>query len=462
MRPTSTTAHVALAASVAHAAPNDASLGNGAGDGSSLSLGDVSLSGITSASGNSSMRTDANGDGGVAASDDGAVIGIPGTAGPVGIPRTASGDPNSRAVSRASCRSTTDQLSVRTDWGSEDFSPAQTPGPVVASIAEDGRSPRTISESYSLELRTGRRTITVSPRVAQPGGPKPLRYGVHSIQNMRNEMEDAHRAVLGVEGNTDAAATEDAPLGNLSYFAIFDGHGGARAAEFAGERLHALLAADRPMLLADPIGALRRAFARTEEDWLMMARDNKLMDGTTAAVAIVDRTGGRCVVGNVGDSEVLLGTRDESGQTAFQTLTEVHHLKRSDSEAARITAAGGRIWRGRLGHPKISPQVLSLSVSRAIGDLFFKDDRYTEGEPSGLTAEPYITSVEVCGTGAKEQFLLIGCDGLWDTVTYSEAADFVFAQLRKREEPQSISEALVSLARDHGSSDNITVMVVVL
>mmetsp|Transcript_116075 Transcript_116075/g.328978 ORF Transcript_116075/g.328978 Transcript_116075/m.328978 type:complete len:443 (+) Transcript_116075:130-1458(+) len=436
------------AAGIPPAAPNDAS----AADASSLSLGDVSLSGITSASG-----------GGAAAADDRGAVGIPGTAGFVGIPRPPPlDDPSSRAVSRASARSTTDMLSVRTDWGSEDFSPAQTPGVAVGAAPSSG-SPRSISEIYSVEHRTGRRTLTttVSPRVSQPGGPGPVRYGVHSIQNMRSEMEDAHRAVLGVEGSTDAVP-EDVPLGNLSYFAIFDGHGGARAAEFAGERLYSLLAADRPALLADTIGALRRAFAQTEEDWLATARENKLMDGTTAAVAIVDRANGRCVVGNVGDSEVLLGTRDESGRTGFQTLTEVHHLKRSDSEAQRITDAGGRIWRGRLGHPKISPQVLSLSVSRAIGDLFFKDDRYTEGEPSGLTAEPYITSVEVCGTSTKEQFLLIGCDGLWDTVTYSEAADFVFDQLRKREEPQSISEALVRLARDHGSSDNITVMVVVL
>merc|ERR1712039_568496 len=131
-------------------------------------------------------------------------------------------------------------------------------------------------------------------------------------------------------------------------------------------------------------------------------------------------------------------------------------------EAARISAAGGRIWRGRLGHPKINPQVLSLSVTRAIGDLFFKDESYTDGLASGLIAEPYITSVDVGAKDIMEQFVLIGCDGLWDTVTYAQAADFVFAQLLAGEDPQAISEALVRLASDAGSSDNITVMVVVM
>merc|ERR1711974_65939 len=124
----------------------------------------------------------------------------------------------------------------------------------------------------------------------------------------------------------------------------------------------------------------------------------ELMDGTTAAVALVDRTRGRCIVGNVGDSEILMGTRNSSGETNFQTLTEVHQLKRNEQEAERIKQAGGRIWRGRLGHPKINPQVLSLTVTRAIGDAFFKEDSYTDGHASGLIADPFIMPVEV---GAK-------------------------------------------------------------
>lgn len=314
-----------------------------------------------------------------------------------------------------------------------------------------------ITTTVSEGLRSGRRTLTASVTPSLPG--KPVRYGVHSIQNQRSEMEDAHRAVLGVESQEEVA---DSPLGSLSYFAIFDGHGGVKAAEFSGERLYALLAEKRDELLTEPEEALRRAFAQTEEDWLTLAVDTELMDGTTAAVALVDRMARRCVVGNVGDSEVLLGTRYANGEKEVKTLTEVHHLKRSPAEADRVTAVGGRVWRGRLGHPKISPQVVSLAVSRAIGDLFFKDDKYTGGKASGLSAEPYITSVEVCAPQVADQFLLLGCDGLWDTVSYDEAADFIFSALSEGRTPQAISEALVGLARDKGSSDNITVMVVVL
>jgi len=352
-------------------------------------------------------------------------------------------------------------LSVRTDWSSESEASPRKMAATADGAGESGafQAPAPAAEQTTTSLQSGRtRTLmtTISPRF--PLG-APVRYGVHSIQNRRSEMEDAHRAVLGVESSSPSSV--EAALGNLSYFAVFDGHGGAKAAEFSSERLFALLSQNSSELLTEPETALKKAFAQTEADWLAMAQQEDLMDGTTAAVVVVNRSACKCIVGNVGDSEVVLGSRNSKGETIVQTLTEVHHLKRSAAEAQRITDVGGRVWRGRLGHPKISPQVLSLAVSRAIGDLFFKDEKFTGDQVSGLTAEPYIHSAEVCKGDAQQEFLIIGCDGLWDTVTYKEAVDLVLAKLTAGEEPQAISEALVRLARDTGSMDNITVMVVV-
>lgn len=343
----------------------------------------------------------------------------------------------------------------------------------------------------SCTQRTVRRTRTLTRAVSV----YKVRFGVHSIQNERPEMEDAHCARLGLgdggipdltmlpgsgldkttkqgtmEGVQDVSPPvsppdspkEESAMGSFSYFAVFDGHGGARAAEFASERMANLLAVDQARLVSDPSEALRQAFLKTEAEWHQMGLENEYMDGTTAAVALVDHTTNRAVVGNVGDSEVLIGTRDKTGAQSHRMLTEVHQLKRSEAEQQRITQVGGRLWRGRLGHPKINPLVCSLAVSRSIGDIYFKAEQYTSGKPSGLIADPFITSVDIRSQDVDEQFLLIGCDGLWDTVSYQEAADFVFAQLKIGADPQAISEALVALARDAGSSDNITVMVVVL
>eukprot|EP00933_Yihiella_yeosuensis_P031597 TRINITY_DN25176_c0_g1_i1.p1 TRINITY_DN25176_c0_g1~~TRINITY_DN25176_c0_g1_i1.p1 ORF type:complete len:414 (+),score=77.64 TRINITY_DN25176_c0_g1_i1:123-1364(+) len=352
--------------------------------------------------------------------------------------------------------SMSEPLSVRTDWSSESESSPRRTKQLDASNT-DASWPASIPQSRGHRTRT--LTATISPRVPLLGA---VRYGVHSIQNRRSEMEDAHKAVLGAEGSSPSTRGEDTEpsLGNFSYFAVFDGHGGARAAEFGSQRLFSLLAENREELCTEPESALAKAFAQTEADWLTLAKQDELMDGTTAAVVVVDRVACCCVVGNVGDSEVIMGGRSSTGETMVKTLTEVHHLKRSASEAKRVEDVGGRVWKGRLGHPKISPQVLSLSVSRALGDLFFKDERFTGGLVSGLTADPYITSAEVCSGSVKDEFILIGCDGLWDTVTYEEAANLVLSKLAEGEEPQAISEALVRMARDAGSMDNITVMVV--
>lgn len=370
----------------------------------------------------------------------------------------------------------------------------ETVATTIAAAAAGGDEPSP-DESAALDgtaSRTVRRTRTLTRAVSK----YKVSFGVHSIQNLRHEMEDAHCALLGLGGASERTlmmtplpprdAGEDAvsctgstavgdfrsracssvgeapTMGSLSYFAVFDGHGGARASEFSGERLGELIAEDVAALAKDPVEALRQGFLRTEAEWHVKAMDEELMDGTTAAVVLVDRTSDRVIVGNVGDSEVILGTKTKDGQTACATLTEVHHLKRSESEAARIAALGGRIWRGRLGHPKINPLVCSLSVSRSIGDVFFKDPQYTDGKASGLIAEPFITSAEVCGRDVAEQFLIVGCDGLWDTVTYKEAVDFVFKRFEAGEDPQAISEGLVHLASEAGSSDNITVLVVSL
>lgn len=305
---------------------------------------------------------------------------------------------------------------------------------------------------------------------------------MHSIQGLRPEMEDVHRAVLGFEDDSNpispSTPSEQAQDGAEEtsestskkqnpwhFFGVFDGHGGSQAAEFSADRLYTLLAADLEGVKLDMAEGLRRALCQTELDWLARAREPELMDGTTAAVALIDRNAGLCVIGNVGDSEAILGTRDDSGASSFQVLTELHNFKKSDAEVKRVTDNGGRVWKGRLAHNKIAPAVLSLAVSRAIGDLFFKDDKYTDGKATGLTAEPHIRTIEVCGPGVAEQFLIIGCDGFWGVVSYEKATQFVFDRLRqggKSGDPQDIAEALVHLARSSGSSDNITVMVIIL
>ncbi|CAE8654554.1 unnamed protein product, partial [Polarella glacialis] len=114
-------------------------------------------------------------------------------------------------------------LSVRTDWSSESEASPRKTAATADGAGESGafQAPAPAAEQTTTSLQSGRtRTLmtTISPRF--PLG-APVRYGVHSIQNRRSEMEDAHRAVLGVESSSPSSV--EAALGNLSYFAVFDG-----------------------------------------------------------------------------------------------------------------------------------------------------------------------------------------------------------------------------------------------
>ena len=66
----------------------------------------------------------------------------------------------------------------------------------------------------------------------------------------------------------------------------------------------------------------------------------------------------------------------------------------------------------------------------------------------------------------SEEFLIVGCDGLWDTITPEEATDIVFDHLEENKEQggdiDNISAKLGIMAKEKGSTDNITIIVVFL
>lgn len=63
----------------------------------------------------------------------------------------------------------------------------------------------------------------------------------------------------------------------------------------------------------------------------------------------------------------------------------------------------------------------------------------------------------------SEDYLLLACDGFFDVVSHQEVAGLVQSHLaRQRGSGLHVAEELVAAARERGSRDNITVMVVFL
>ncbi|XP_008840423.1 protein phosphatase 1F [Nannospalax galili] len=253
---------------------------------------------------------------------------------------------------------------------------------------------------------------------------------IHAIRNTRRKMEDRHVSLptfnhlFGLSDPVDRA-----------YFAVFDGHGGVDAARYAAVHVH-VNASHQPELSTDPAAALKEAFRRTDEIFLWKAKRERLQSGTTGVCALI--AGTTLHVAWLGDSQVILV---QQGQVV--KLMEPHKPERQD-EKERIEALGGFVsfmdcWRVNG----------TLAVSRAIGDVFQKP--YVSGEADAASREL---------TGS-EDYLLLACDGFFDVVPHQEVTSLVHSHLvRQKGSGFHVAEELVAVARERGSHDNITVMVV--
>lgn len=254
---------------------------------------------------------------------------------------------------------------------------------------------------------------------------------IHAIRNMRRKMEDRHvclptfNQLFGLSDPVDRA-----------YFAVFDGHGGVDAARYAAVHVH-VNAARQPELLTDPARALREAFRRADEMFLWKAKRERLQSGTTGVCALI--TGQTLHVAWLGDSQVILV---QQGQVV--KLMEPHKPERQD-EKERIEALGGFV-----SHMDCWRVNGTLAVSRAIGDVFQKP--YVSGEADSASREL---------TGS-EDYLLLACDGFFDVVPHQEVAGLVWSCLVRQGSGLHVAEELVAAARERGSRDNITVVVVFL
>ncbi|XP_037351680.1 protein phosphatase 1F [Talpa occidentalis] len=255
---------------------------------------------------------------------------------------------------------------------------------------------------------------------------------IHAIRNSRRKMEDRHvclpafNQLFGLSDPVDRA-----------YFAVFDGHGGVDAARYAAVHVH-VNAAHQPELPTDPKTALRNAFQHTDEMFLWKAKRERLQSGTTGVCALI--AGKTLHVAWLGDSQIILV---QQGQVV--KLMEPHKPERQD-EKERIEALGGFVC-----HMDCWRVNGTLAVSRAIGDIFQKP--YVSGEADA-------SSRELTGS---EDYLLLACDGFFDVISHQEVADLVQSHLvRQNGSGLHVAEELVAAARERGSHDNITVMVVFL
>lgn len=317
-------------------------------------------------------------------------------------------------------------------------------------------------------------------KFSEDGGNDRLSYGLSSMQGWRATMEDAHAAYPDLDDST-------------SFFGVYDGHGGKAVAKFCAKYLHQQVLKHEAYAAGDLSTSARTAFLRMDEmmrgqrGWRELAILGDKIDkfsgmiegfiwsprstdtneqtddwhseegphsdfpgptcGSTACVAIIRDK--QLIVVNAGDSRCVLSRKGLAHDLSKD------HKPDLEIERERILQAGGFIQVGRVNG--------SLNLARAIGDVEFKQNKSLPAERQIVTANPDITTIELC---EDDEFLVLACDGIWDCMSSQQLVNYVREQLHMESKLSAICEKVFErcLAPSAGGEgcDNMTMILVQL
>ena len=265
---------------------------------------------------------------------------------------------------------------------------------------------------------------------------------------------------------------EDSHIADLKYnnknhalFGVFDGHGGREVASYTEQHYRDILKETDGYKIGDLANALRQSFLKVDEELeketgkeelAVMKRKQppnkaplfKLLGdingsgagangeqsneqlqldsiGCTANVLIIEDMK-RIIIANAGDSRCVLGRSGRAVPLSFD------HKPDDEIELRRIEKAGSVVTEGRVDG--------NLNLSRSLGDLKYKINKDLKPEEWPITANPDLKTVEL---EAGDDFIIMGCDGIWETKTNEEMVEYIYDRLKQKKEMKTIVEELL-------------------
>ena len=304
------------------------------------------------------------------------------------------------------------------------------------------------------------------------------------MQGWRKRQEDAHISAVSKGDKKD-----------IDVFGVFDGHGGKEISKFVSNHFteeliinknlstdmslalkETFIKMDEIMVTPESIEEIKKYARQSKEEddiqsknepqnsqmqlisQLMGPKDPESNDislrtGCTACVMSIDETNKKLYFANAGDSRVVMC---RNGVAEAQSED---HKPEMESEKTRIYKADGWISDGRVKG--------NLNLTRGFGDLEYKQNKNLKPEEQMITANPDLKVVDFT---SDIDFVIIGCDGIWDCLKNQEACDFVSKRLKEKPDIQIskiVEEMLDSIvAKDLYNEtgvgcDNMTCIVIV-
>jgi serine/threonine protein phosphatase PrpC len=87
---------------------------------------------------------------------------------------------------------------------------------------------------------------------------------------------------------------------------VYDGHGGKDVADYCAENLHKIIIGQEVFADGNIEGAIKEGFVKTDQVVLQKSQEEPWTCGATAVFVLIAQ--GNLYVGNVGDSEAVMGS----------------------------------------------------------------------------------------------------------------------------------------------------------
>ncbi|KAJ3441669.1 hypothetical protein M0812_13682 [Anaeramoeba flamelloides] len=272
--------------------------------------------------------------------------------------------------------------------------------------------------------------------------------GVIATRNsrFRRTMEDAHIVVDKLGDKEDQG-----------FFGVYDGHGGSQASNFCKEHLHI----EFQKLLKEKRRKKKKKKEKKEQE-----KEQQNEKETTEEKENIDKITEiwKKTYYNI-DFQLKNNGIEYPGTTVITSFIRKEEEKTSSlhckcwrcpcrngvaqrlsfdhkasvvEEQERIINQGGFITNNRV--------VGMIAITRSLGDHSIKEY---------IINEPYTSRFEL---NEEDKFIILACDGVWDVMEDQDVVDLV----KDMKHSQEMAKKILMTALDKGSTDNISVIVIIL
>uniref|UniRef100_A0A0K0E8Z3 PPM-type phosphatase domain-containing protein n=1 Tax=Strongyloides stercoralis TaxID=6248 RepID=A0A0K0E8Z3_STRER len=251
-------------------------------------------------------------------------------------------------------------------------------------------------------------------------------------KNKRQKMEDKFIALPTLTLLGDDTET--------AFFGVFDGHNGSEISSYCAAHFPRIVVNEKKN--NNNVERLIKAFEIIDERINIRCTKESIRSGSTAICTLV--TENDISLAWVGDSEGAV-----ISSNGIKRITRLH-IPSDPDEHTRIEKCGGIII-PIAGELRVCGV---LNLTRALGDI--------QGKPM-ISSEPDTTSINI-NEDKTNYMLMLASDGVWGSLSDKTLNQIIleFVSTKPVSEYKKLSTTIVEAARDAGTTDNLTCIIVFL